>query len=70
MYEIKNDPPVKKIKKQWKLIKLSGRYGIALIVREKELFIGLQLSDIVVEQVFRKMLKLPKQGNITVVPLD
>lgn len=52
------------------LPKIEGKFGLALYVGHKEVFIGIGVTDIVTEQIVRKrMVKVPKSA-VKVVRLD
>lgn len=50
-------------RKQYIMPSLSGKYGIAFLIRGKQLFIGIELDDVEIERVVRrKLVKTPKRS--------
>ena len=42
---------------------MEGKYGLAIMVRGKSIFLGVEVSNVVVEKVVRKQIqKIPKSG--------
>lgn len=49
--------------KRYSLPSLEGKYGLALLIRGKQVFLGFEISNVEVERVVRKRLvKTPKSG--------
>ena len=52
-----------KKRKQYIMPSLSGKYGVAILIRGKQLFIGIELDDVEIERVVRrKLVKTPKRS--------
>ena len=57
------DEPVQKTQKKYTMPTFNGKFGFAFFIAGKEFFVGLAVSDIVLEQVVRrKFVKSPKAG--------
>jgi len=54
-----------------KIPSMTGKFGFSLFVSKKELFIGVLVGEVEVEQVIRKrMVKVPKKGTVKVYRFD
>ena len=50
-------------RKRYHLPSMEGKYGLAIMVRGKSIFLGVEVSNVVVEKVVRKQIqKIPKSG--------
>jgi len=49
--------------KRFTLPNIEGKFGISFYIGKKEIFLGLQLSDVIIETITRRrMIKTPKAG--------
>ena len=52
-----------KKQKRFTLPNIEGKFGISFYIGKKEIFLGLQLSDVIIETITRRrMIKTPKAG--------
>ena len=71
MYELTDSPPKKKIKKRrgWKFPRIAGRYGVSFMVRDRELFLGVQVVVVEVAPLLKRRVK-SAQGRVNIVTLE
>ena len=54
-----------------KMPSFSGKFGFSLFIGKKEVFIGLSVSEVIIEEVVRRrLLKLPKKAKTKVYQFD
>ena len=57
-------------KKKFRFPSVSGKFGISLLVGKKELFFGLAVTDVVLEQIIRRRLVSPTKAKVQVYRFD
>lgn len=61
LFDIKDDEGKKK-KTQFRIPRVSGKFGFAFFIGEQEVFIGITIFPVILEQVVRRrLLKTPKK---------
>ena len=54
-----------------KIPNMTGKFGFSLFIAKKEVFIGVLVGEVEVEQIIRRrMVKVPKKGTVKVYRFD
>ncbi len=66
-----NESPNKRKKYTLKVPNMTGKFGFSLFIGHKEIFIGVSVGEVEIEQVIRRrMLKTPQKGTVKVYRWD
>lgn len=66
-----NETKKKSKKYTLKIPNMTGKFGVSLFVGRKEIFIGVSVGEVEIEQIVRrKMLKIPQKGTVKVFRWD
>lgn len=70
-YKLLNEETKEEKIKQFRLPNLGGKFGFSIFTGKKEIFIGLSVGEVEIEQIVRKrMIKTPKKGTVKVFRFD
>lgn len=65
------DPLVPQKKGKLRMPNFAGKFGFSFFIGKKEIFIGVSIGEVEVEQIIRKrFLKAPQKGKIKVFNFD
>lgn len=65
-----SDGQDRKTEKRLTLPNIEGRFGLSFYVGKKELFLGVQVTDTIMETVVRKRMVKNKKGKVNVYKFD
>ena len=67
---LEKDGPMEKKRSRFKLPKISGRFGFGFSVGEKEVFVGVSVSNVYIEEVVRRKILPSSKGRVNVFKFD
>jgi hypothetical protein len=69
-HKLTEDEQVVIKKTKYNLPNIEGKFGFSLFIGSKELFIGIQISEVLIERVVRKKLVKLNKGKVKTFSFD
>ncbi len=69
-YKLQDGELTEKKKTKFSLPKLGGRIGVALFFAGKEIFLGVQITDVIEEQIVKRRVVRPSKATVRVLRFE